>query len=529
MLQAREFACILILAATVGQFAVLQAQEPAEESGEDRQQLQRLGDKPVENEYELDLTVPPRKVEPPKPETPEERAEREARERAAAIREHLAEADKAFAAGRVDQPPGDCAWFHYRSALDLEPTNAEAADGLARVQQDMIRRALAFAREMDFESAERLLEDASLVLQDSRAVDAAYEDVRDVRLEHAGELEIAAVRAMDNGEFDRAERLLIELIALGDMDVTVNQLRRRLQEARVYGGFKPGQTVRDHFMQSATWTPESVIVLAGSFVMGSSAFEEGREENEGPEHRVTFRRGFAIGRTEVTVEQFRAFVERTGYKTDAEKQGHSTVYDHFSGRLAERENVTWEMDYEGRKARDDEPVVHVSWNDAYAYTRWLADGTGTAYRLPTEAEFDYALRGGKTTRYWWGDGAPRRRVENLTGEKDVSRSQRQWSVFFEGYSDGHWGPAPVASYEANPFGLHDIGGNVGEWVMDCWHDTYIRAPSDGSAWINPGCDLRVVRGGYWASSPDQARSAYRVAAKPDRRDARIGFRVARDL
>ena len=528
MLQAREFACILILASLIGQSGLLVAQEPAAEDS-DRQEMQRLGDKPVENEYELDVTVPPTRVVPPKPETPEERATREASERAAAISQNLAAGDRAFAAGRVDQPPGDSAWFHYRAAQDLDPENAQAAEGLARVQQNMIQRALGYARDMDFESADRLLEDASMVLRDGSAVDQAYEDVREIRLEHAGDLEIAAVRAMDNGEFDQAERLLIELIALGDMDVTVNQLRRRLEEARVYGGFKPGQTIRDHFMHTATWTPESIIVLAGSFVMGSSAFEDGRQENEGPEHRVTFRRGFAIGRTEVTVEEFRNFVERTGYKTDAEKFGNSTVYDHYSGRLTETDHVSWKQDYEGRKARDDEPVVHVSWNDAQAYVRWLASGTGKAYRLPTEAEFEYALRGGKTTRYWWGDGSPKRTVENLTGEKDISRSQRQWSTFFEGYSDKYWGPAPVASFEANPFGLFDIGGNVGEWVTDCWHDTYIRAPTDGSAWVNPGCKLRVIRGGFWASSPEQARSAYRVSAVPERRDARIGFRIARDL
>jgi formylglycine-generating enzyme required for sulfatase activity len=194
-----------------------------------------------------------------------------------------------------------------------------------------------------------------------------------------------------------------------------------------------------------------------------------------------------------------------------------------------RDGVSWENDYEGEEAESDYPVVHVSWNDATAYVRWLARGTGKPYRLPSEAEFEYAVRGGNTARYWWGDGSPPRVVENLTGENDISRGRRQWSTFFPGYGDGFWGPAPVASFEANPFGLHDIAGNVGEWVRDCWHDTYVRAPADGSAWLNPGCKLRVMRGGYWASAPDQARSAYRLSAQPDRRDARVGFRIARDL
>ena len=325
---------------------------------------------------------------------------------------------------------------------------------------------------------------------------------------------------MDAGRFEQAERALIGLVALGGMDSEVNRLRRRMEEARVYGGLKPGQVIRDHFVSGGGWSPESVIVEAGSFQMGSIAFEEGRQDNEGPQHRVTFRRGFAIGQSEVTVAQFRAFVDMAGYRTDAEKYGYSMVYDHYSGRLARRDDIDWEHDYEGRPARAEFPVVHVSFNDALAYANWLARNTGKPYRLPTEAEFEFALRAGRLTRFWWGDGSPTRTVENLTGQHDVSKSRRKWEIYFEGYGDRHWGPAPAMSFEPNPFGLYDMGGNVAEWVMDCWHDSYIRAPDDGSAWINPGCKLRVVRGGYWASSPDHSRSAFRVPAFPGRHDAR---------
>jgi formylglycine-generating enzyme required for sulfatase activity len=450
-------------------------------------------------------------------------------ERDMKVEQALEAGNRALREGRVDQPPDDCAWFHFRTALDLDPDSEAAMAGLRVVQEDLIHRALEFARDLDFESAERVLEDALLVREERSAVDAAYEQIRSIRGEHAAQVEIEVVRAMDAGDFRQAEHLLIDLIALGDMDTTVSQLRRRLDEARVYGGFKPGQTIRDRFLDGETRAPELVIVAAGSFIMGSPASEEGRSDYEGPEHRVTFRRGFAIGRTEVTVGEYRAFRDRTGYRTEAEKEGFSTIYDHHSGRLMKRDGVTWEMDYEGRKAGEDEPVVHVSWHDAEAYARWLAQETGKAYRLPTEAEFEYALRGGKSSRYWWGDGTPPHLVENLTGQGDISRGERQWSTYFADYSDRFWGPAPAASFEANPFGLYDIGGNVAEWVMDCWHDTYLRAPGDGTAWINPGCKLRVVRGGYWASSPEQSRSAFRISANPDRHDARIGFRVAREL
>lgn len=493
-------------------------------------EINRIGDQPVENEAELDLTAPlPDPATRPKVETPEERAARLAAERQKRLTGLLASADQAMKEGRIDQPERDCAWYYYRQAMDLEPENAIALEGLREVQRAMIERAGEYARELDFETASRILDDASLVLDEPRIIEQAHEDMSEFREEYAAELEVAAVTAMDAGHFDQAERSLIKLVALGGMDTVIAQLRRRMEEAKVYGGLKPGQVIRDHFIMDSFWTPESVIVKAGSFVMGSSAFEEGRRENEGPEHRVTFRRGFAIGRTEVTVKQFRQFVNKTGYMTDAEKTGFSTVYDNYSGRLTRKDDMTWELDYEGREASDSRPVIHVSWNDASAYAKWLSRGTGKPYRLPTEAEFEYVLRGGRTSLYWWGDGSPERAVENLTGENDSSRGRRQWETFFSGYHDRHWGPAPVASFEPNPFGLFDIGGNVAEWTMDCWHDSYIRAPLNGTAWVNPGCEYRVVRGGYWASSPVQARSAYRMKASPSGRGARIGFRIARDL
>ena len=519
----------MILAAIVAALpAVALAQDDPVQAP--KREINRIGDQPVEKEAELDLTAPrPDPANVPKVETLEERAAREAAERQQRVRSSLADARRALAEGRIDQPGDDCAWQHFRRVLDIEPENAEALAGLVRVQDALIGRAGDYARDLDFETADRILDDAALVRDDPERIDRAREDIRVFRDDYAARLELSAVEAMDGGRFGEAERALVELVALGGMESSVNQLRRRMEEAKVYGGLKPGQVIRDHFINQGFWTPESVIVKAGSFMMGSSAFEQGHRDNESPEHRVNFRRGFAIGQTEITVAQFRVFVERTHYRTDAEKFGYSHVYDHYSGRLARRDKVNWRMDYEGREAEDDLPVVHVTWNDAYAYTRWLAKGTGKPYRLPTEAEFEYVQRAGRTSRYWWGDGSPPRAIENLTGEGDTSRGRRKWEVFFENYEDGHWGPAPVATFPANPFDLFDVGGNVGEWVMDCWHDSYIRAPEDGSAWINPGCDQRVVRGGYWASSPDQARSAYRMKASPTARDARIGFRIARDL
>ena len=179
-------------------------------------------------------------------------------------------------------------------------------------------------------------------------------------------------------------------------------------------------------------------------------------------------------------------------------------------------------------------IPPLSWDrmlarDAEAYADWLGKASGERYHLPSEAQFEYALRAGGSGRYPWGDGAPPPRIGNLTGTVDRSPDGRHWSNAFRAYGDGYWGPAPVARFAANAYGLHDLAGNVSEWVADCWHDGYRRAPDNGAAWLNPGCRTRVVRGGAWASSPAQTRSAWRMPAEADTTNPRIGFRIVREL
>ena len=124
---------------------------------------------------------------------------------------------------------------------------------------------------------------------------------------------------------------------------------------------------------------------------------------------------------------------------------------------------------------------------------------------------------------------PPSRAGNFTGSRDRSPAGRTWTYAFAGYGDGYWGPAPVGSFHANAFGLYDMAGNVSEWVADCWHDSYRRAPKDDKAWFNPGCRTRVIRGGSWASAPTQLRSVWRAPLERDVTNAQIGFRVVRDL
>src|SRR5690606_18319050 len=195
-----------------------------------------------------------------------------------------------------------------------------------------------------------------------------------------------------------------------------------------------------------------------------------------------------------------------------------------------RSGVDWRSGYDGRPADPDEPVLHVSVRDAEAYAVWLSEQTGRHYRLPSEAEFEYALRAGNPGRYPWGNaGVPPADSGNFTGGNDVSPGGRTWNNGFVGYGDGYWGVAPAGRFKPNAWGLHDMAGNVSEWVADCWHASYRRAPADGAAWYNPGCRARVVRGGSWAGSPAQTRAAWRARMDSDVTSARVGFRVVRGI
>jgi formylglycine-generating enzyme required for sulfatase activity len=335
--------------------------------------------------------------------------------------------------------------------------------------------------------------------------------------------------ALDAGNADLAQLLAQRALGLSPDVGGVDVFNERLRNARLYASFRAGQVIADAFVDRNGKAPALVVVPIGSFTMGSPAQESGHRSTEEPQREVKITLGFALGQDEVSVADFRAFVDDAKYQTDAEKLGSSTIYDEDSGRTIERRGVTWRNDYSGAIAADNLPVIHVSWNDAKAYAQWLSARTGKRYRLPSEAEYEYALRAGTTTRYWWGDGNPTSKVANLTGDGDKSPTQRRWTNAFPRYSDGYWGPAPLGKFPPNPFGLRDIDGNVTDWVEDCWHDNYLRAPADARAWVNPGCERRVVRGASWGSAPDQARSAFRTSLSADARNAQVGIRIARDL
>lgn len=442
--------------------------------------------------------------------------------------ELLRSASEDLQAGRLVAPEEDNALATYRQVLEIDPDNADAQQGLINVERRLLEQATAAARERNFQRAGELLATAEGVREGAGAVDDTRQNITEFRDQTLAQLSTRARQAIEAADYEQADELVTQVEQIAPEGELASSLRQSLTRARVYARYSPGDTFQDELADGGQG-PTMVVLPVGSFRMGSPESEPGHRSYEGPVHPVTFSSGFALSRSEITVSQFRAFVEDTGYTTDAEREGSSMVYSEDSGRMERRRGIHWVHDFHGERADPRNPVIHVSWNDAKAYADWLAEQTGQSYRLPTEAEWEYAARGGTTTPYWWGSGSPDEVVENLTGEDDRSEAGRSWNRYFEDYEDGFWGPAPVERFEPNPFGLYDIGGNVAEWVEDCWHDSYARAPTDGSAWVNPGCERRVVRGASWGSPPERSRSAYRVSGSPNTHTVQVGFRVARDL
>ncbi len=418
----------------------------------------------------------------------------------------------------------------YRQVLKIDTGNKLADEGLARIERGYIDRALAAAAQDDFSGADQVLADAAPIRPGSHELLDVRTQIEGIRHQRATAVMTQANSALDAGNADLAQLLATKAQGLSPDVAGVDAFNERLRNARLYASFKPGQVIADAFVDRGGKAPPLVVVPTGAFVMGSPAQETGHRASEEPQREVNIKSGFALSRDEVTVAEFRSFVEDARYETDADRLGTSVVYDEESGRTIDKREVNWQRDYTGATANDNLPVLHVSWNDANAYARWLAARTGKRYRLPSEAEYEYVLRAGTQTRFWWGDGNPTRIVGNLTGDRDESTpSRRRWTNAFPHYGDGSWGPALIGKYESNPFGLRDVDGNVSAWVEDCWHDSYLRAPADSRAWVNPGCERHVVRGASWGSAPEQARSAFRTNMPADSRNAQVGIRIARDL
>ena len=369
--------------------------------------------------------------------------------------------------GRNVEPANDNALAVYHQVLALDPSNKLADQGLVQIERDFLDRALAAAAQDDYAGADKILDQAAAIRPGSQNLLDTRTRIEGIRRQRATNTMAQANSALDAGDPNLAEMLAQKALTLTPDLAGIDEFNRKLRNARLYASLAPGQLVTDKFLDRHGEAPPLIVIPTGSFVMGSSESDTDHRPTEGPQREVKIEAGFAIGRDEITVGDFGAFVSDSSYATDAERIGTSTIYDEESGRLIERRGVTWRDDYLGARAADDLPAIHVSWNDAIAYTKWLAARTGKAYRLPSEAEFEYALRAGSGTRYPWGDGNPSKPVENLTGDIDRSpHFRRSWAKAFPKYDDGFWGPAPIGKFPADAFGLRDMDGNVSEWTEE---------------------------------------------------------------
>ena len=433
-------------------------------------------------------------------------------------------------AGRLGED-GDGAIPNFREALALNPDDARARQGLAAAESGLIGRAETAARASDFATAGTWLAEAAKVRDSSITIADAFERIERIRADTLIRLRDEGLRDLATPQGLKAAREKLEdalRMALPG-DPVVGQLRERIELVTHYGSFRPRQVFSDALRDGGRG-PQMIVVPHGGFQMGAGDTELGASDAEKPSHYVRFERGFALSITEVTVADFRRYVQASNARPRATRRGHSIVYDERSGNFVRHSGVDWQSDYNGGPALANSPVMHVSVRDAEHYAIWLSEQTGRSYRLPSEAEFEYVLRAGSSGRYPWGDaGTPPPRSGNFTGAEDVSPSGRRWYNAFVGYGDGWWGPAPVGSFEPNAWGVHDVAGNLSEWVADCWHASYRRAPADGAAWFNPGCRQRVIRGGNWANAPEQTRAAWRQSQDSDTTSARIGFRLVRGI
>jgi formylglycine-generating enzyme required for sulfatase activity len=244
---------------------------------------------------------------------------------------------------------------------------------------------------------------------------------------------------------------------------------------------QPGKTFKD-----CDDCPQMVVIPAGSYQMGSND----TETDEKPVHSVNIR-SFALGKFEVTQGQWRSVMGSNPSK-----------FSHCG---------------------DSCPVETVTWNDLQQYIQKLNQKTGQGYRLPSEAEWEYAARAGSTSKYWWGDTASHEYANYGRDEcppcGGLAQGRDRWEY-----------TAPVGQFPANAFGLYDMHGNVFEWVQDEYHENYNGAPTDGSAWVSSGEQkFRVLRGGSWNIYPPWFRSSYRNASTPDHLSDVEGFRLARTL
>jgi len=432
----------------------------------------------------------------------------------------------------------EAAEAYTKAAEYAPPGSTDATTSAASCMHDHFKtRASAAAESGDLEAAIDLYakaleyrdapETRAALANAKRRLDAAREE--SARKAEAARLSAKAEEAEQAGDLKAALAYYREAAragadVAGKMARVEARLARSEAAAAAASQAAPGPRSREREVPSDALkldlgggvTMELVRIAAGRFMMGSMT----GAADERPVHEVTISAPWYLGRFEVTRAQFARFAAETGYRTEAEKDGWAHVW---SGAGWERKpGANWRNP--GFPQDDRHPVVLVSWNDAKAFCDWLSKRSGLACRLPTEAEWEYACRAGTRTRYSWGDnpddGGGWANLADLSAKKKYPG----WTTFR--WDDGHVFTAPVGSFRANAWGLHDMHGNVWEWCADWYQNTYY-AKSPGRDPKGPDTGtMRVLRGGSWNDRPETCTSSLRSGNVPSTRLNILGFRVA---
>ena len=317
----------------------------------------------------------------------------------------------------------------------------------------------------------------------------------------------AFAAALEEEDFEAAAGYLAEVRGLDPAASGMAAGEQRLAQAR-----QTAETRR-------ALVGEMASIPGGTFRMGDLSGDG--FDWEKPVHSVTVP-AFMLGKYEVTVGQFRRFVEATEYRTDAERNAEEGCFNYTGKKWESTPGISWRNP--GYSVGDDQPVVCVSWNDVQSFIEWLTAQSGESYRLPSEAEWEYAARAGSATKYHFGNSE-----SQLCRYGNHADSSTDFDWRNESCSDGVGKrTAAVGRYQPNSYGLYDMHGNVWEWVADCWNDSYAGAPSDGRAWELGDCSRRVIRGGSWFNLPRSLRSAARNRGPRAFRNYFIGFRLVQD-
>ncbi|SFG64748.1 Formylglycine-generating enzyme, required for sulfatase activity, contains SUMF1/FGE domain [Duganella sp. CF458] len=427
------------------------------------------------------------------------------------------------------------------AARKADMATAEQHERAARAAREQRARADAIARAEEEE--ERRQKEVELAARrKAEALAAAQEKARQEQLRREQEKQRKAQAEKEAKE--RKESLRQQLIARRDADAlkarqAEEEYQRKMAQLKAEAAYRAEQerhrkeqaarkaaelaallpsasspvadaegVLRDRFTDGSGAGPDLVLIPTGRFQMGSSEYEHkiaikaGAQktwlDKELPAHWVGIEQSFALGRYPVTVGEWRAFVKATGWQS--------------------KMDVDWQQP--GFAQDDRHPVVCVSWHDAQLYLQWLGEKTGQEYRLPSEAEWEYACRAGSHTAFSFGDEITPEHA-NYDGHFTYNDSPK---------GSSHGGTTRVGSYQPNPWGLFDMHGNVWEWTQDTVHDNYLGAPIDGSAWEQGGDKARrILRGGAWLYQPRYLRSALRNGYSALLANDVVGFRVARKL